>query len=375
MRVETEMDRKRQLALVIGTIAIALGAGHLVQRGASAEGTPVAAAATPTAIEPVSAGAEAMNDKPALVAAAPAPAKVAPTATPAAPAQIVVADLSPAPAPMPAPMALIPAQAATETMTPTLSTIPAAPMITTVKDTELPAATPVQSMVVTPAETCPVTLKLAAAPQAMIGVSLMAPCAPNARVVIGQAGLAITAKTNADGALFLSIPALAVDAKVTARLVGTPEVAQTVHIPAMATLRRFGVQWQNQDAFQVHAFENGADYGQPGDVFADVPQSPVIGQTDAGGFLTLLGDASVNLPMMAEIYTFPEGLAANAEVVIEAAVTEATCGRELLGETIMTMAGEAYVTELTLAMPDCDAVGDILVLKNLMTDLTIAAAN
>jgi hypothetical protein len=375
MRVETEMDRKRQLALVIGTIAIALGAGHLVQRGASAEGTPVAAAATPTAIEPVSAGAEAMNNKPAIVTASPAPAKVAPTATPAAPAQIVVADLSPAPAPMPAPTALIPAQAVTATTTPTLSTIPDAPMITTVKDTELPAATPVQSVAVTPAETCPVTLKLAAAPQAMIGVSLMAPCAPNARVVIGQAGLSITAKTNADGALFLSIPALAVDAKVTARLAATPEVAQSVHIPAMATLRRFGVQWQNQDAFQVHAFENGADYGQPGDVFADVPQSPVIGQAEAGGFLTLLGDASVNLPMMAEIYTFPEGLAANAEVVIEAAVTEATCGRELLGETIMTMAGEAYVTELTLAMPDCDAVGDILVLKNLMTDLTIAAAN
>ena len=50
-------------------------------------------------------------------------------------------------------------------------------------------------------------------------------------------------------------------------------------------------------------------------------------------------------------------------------------GRELLGETIMTLAGDVYITELTLAMPDCEAVGDILVLKNLLTDLTIAAAN
>jgi hypothetical protein len=209
----------------------------------------------------------------------------------------------------------------------------------------------------------------------MIGVSLVAPCAKDARVVIAHEGLTITGKTNAEGSLFLSIPALAVEAQVIARLPSGNEVEESVRVPAMATLRRMGVQWHDADAFQLHAFENGAGYGESGHISADEPQTPTTGLSGTGGFITLLGDTSVELPMMAEIYTFPAGIAANADITIEAAVTDATCGRELLGETIMTLAGEVYISELTLAMPECDAVGDILVLKNLLTDLTIAAAN
>mgnify|MGYP006147623581 CR=1 FL=1 len=59
--------------------------------------------------------------------------------------------------------------------------------------------------------------------------------------------------------------------------------------------------------------------------------------------------------------------------VVEAAVTEATCGRELLGETLTSRGGAVEVAELTLAMPDCAAAGDILVLKNLVPEMTLAA--
>ena len=56
-------------------------------------------------------------------------------------------------------------------------------------------------------------------------------------------------------------------------------------------------------------------------------------------------------------------------------MTESTCGRELLGETLSSVAGKVQVTDLTVAMPECDAVGDYLVLKNLVPDLNIASAN
>ncbi len=125
----------------------------------------------------------------------------------------------------------------------------------------------------------------------------------------------------------------------------------------------------------MNAFENGADYGDAGHVSSNNPHTPLTGVPPAGGYVTMLGDDAVMMPMLAEIYTFPAGGTANADVVVEAIVTDATCGRTLRGETVMTLAGKANVTELTLAMPDCDGVGDILVLKNLVTDLTIAAAN
>ena len=75
---------------------------------------------------------------------------------------------------------------------------------------------------------------------------------------------------------------------------------------------------------------------------------------------------------MAQIYTFPaDGLA--AEVVIEAEVTTGTCGQEMLAETVASGEGRVVITDLTLAMPDCSGIGDFLVLKNLVSDMKIAA--
>jgi hypothetical protein len=376
------MERKQRLAMIFAMTGVAIGTGHLVQQNAASNAEQAALAAAPTQIQQVSAGPETpalpqaaspVQPAPATVAAVepvspPAAVTATETAPPAPP--VIVADLSPSLLPArPAPLQSTPIEAA-----PPIIEGPAEPVATPIPTPPAPAQT-VAPTVPAVAHACAPSLRLAAAPQAMIGVSLVAPCAKDARVVIGHEGLSITGKTNAEGSLFLSLPALAVEATVTARLQGADEVEATVRVPAMATLRRMGVQWHDADAFQLHAFENGAGYGEPGHISAAKPQTPTTGLAGTGGFITLLGDASVDLPMMAEVYTFPAGIAANADIMIESAVTDATCGRELLGETIMTLAGEVYITELTLAMPDCEAVGDILVLKNLLTDLTIAAAN
>jgi hypothetical protein len=183
-----------------------------------------------------------------------------------------------------------------------------------------------------------------------------------------HAGLAITAQTSITGSVFLSLPALDAKGEVTATLKGEDAVSGAVAIPDLASLRRFGVQWQSNDAFQLHAFENGAAFGAPGHVSAETP----VGAA-GGGFITLLGDATVDLPMLAEVYTFPA--TGMPEVVVEAAVTATTCGRELLGETLTSTVGVATTMDLTLATPDCTAIGDILVLNNLVADPTMVAAN
>jgi hypothetical protein len=321
------MDRKRRLALICATIGIALGAGQIVQSGAGAKPTVATAALMPTAITPVSAGPE--------------------KAAPVTPAEKPLVVATPAPMPKAEPV-----------------------MTAALTDPVMPAPVPMPEPVV---DACAVTLDLIAAPNAMIGLTLVAPCAPQSRVVLRHAGLAITGKTSITGSLFMSLPALDAKGEVSATLKGAAAVKASIAMPELAALRRFGVQWQSEDAFQLHAFENGAVFGAPGHVSAAMPQMPKAGVAPTGGYLTLLGDTTVNLPMLAEVYTFPAG--GMPEVVVEAAITAKTCGRELLGETLTSTGGAATSMDLTLATPDCTAIGDILVLNNLVADPTMVAAN
>ncbi|MEY4872587.1 MAG: hypothetical protein RLZZ563_1917, partial [Pseudomonadota bacterium] len=130
---------------------------------------------------------------------------------------------------------------------------------------------------------------------------------------------------------------------------------------ALADMRRIAVQWMADDRFALNAFEGGADYGQPGHITAG-----------AGPLHVALGDPSVDLPMMAEVYTLPAK--ANPRLTIEAAVTATTCGRELIGETLFSEGGKVTVAELTMALPDCDDLGGFVVLNNPLSDMKLALA-
>ena len=296
----------RRIARVLAVLAIALAAGHLVQTLAARKPTHQAQAAAKTPVKIVQLSAG--SDDAGLVA----PLLVQPPAASVAPLPIAA---------------------------------PAAPI-------------------------CATALDLRQQPGAMIGVMLTATCHDGERVVLRHAGLALTAKTGMDGKLALSVPALSTAGDVEILFADGSKVASTIAMPEALLLRRFGVQWRGAEAFVIHGFQNGADYGQAGDI-SPANRGVVVAST--GGFLSLVGDASVTNPLMAQIYTYPMDPTATADVVVEAAVTTATCGHDLLGETLMSVRGVATATDLTLAMPDCSGVGDFLVLKNLATDMKIAA--
>lgn len=222
---------------------------------------------------------------------------------------------------------------------------------------------------------CGRDLVLRAGPQATIGLSLLAPCDAGQRVVIRHAGLAVTGRTDAKGALSLALPGMEPAGQVSVLFADGTQVAGEIDLPDAATYRRFAVQWQGDDEFQLHAFENGADYGDAGHVWAGALHLPVSGKPVTGGWMMMLGDASVTLPLRAAIYTFPSVPGPAPDIVIEAPVVEATCGREMLGELLTASGGTVQSDDLTLAMPDCSAVGDILVLKNLAPAVKIATAN
>lgn len=351
------MDRKRQIVLTAATVAIAMGAGHLVQQ--SAQSSATAASVAPTGIVTLSAKAEpeaTALPAPVVATATATVAKAPPRVEPVAP--IVAA----------APFAITQAQAAVDAA-PVPVQVAAAPATDAVAAlVALAAADPVP---VAPApeppavQACTSTLTATPLPGAVLSLALVAPCDGGARVVLRHGGLAVTARLSEAGTLFTTLPAMDAQGEVSALF---PDGARAEAAAAvdMTGIRRFAVQWQGDDAFQVQAYENGAQFGAPGHVSAATP----VGE----GQLAVLGDASVDLPLMAEVYTFPvSGTPVN--VTIEAAVTDKTCARELLGEAVESDAGRVTTTEITLAMPDCSGVGDFLVLNNLFGGTTLAAAD
>lgn len=325
------MDIKRTATRGVAILAVALAAGHLVQTMATkkaAERAMAQAEVAPKEIVPLAAGAEAtvkMATLPMVTAA-----------------EIDLAALPPLPAHLPQPV------------------IPVA------------AADPTPPKAV---DACATTLDLLIEPPAMIGLTLLAPCHVNQRVVLRHAGLAVTGRTTATGALFTTLPALDKAGEVEVLFADGKTASAAIAVPELAAMRRFAVQWQDKDAFQLHAFEDGATYGQAGHIFADATHQPAAGIPAKGGFLTLLGDPETEAPLLAQVFTFAENAGTKTRLSIEAAVTDASCDRELLGETLNSVAGRTEITELTLAMPACDAIGDYLVLNNPAPDMNIAAAN
>jgi len=223
---------------------------------------------------------------------------------------------------------------------------------------------------------CTPRLVLEAVAPAMLHVAFDAPCHPDARATVRHAGLAITGRTSALGALDLTLPALAEAAEVTVALSGGPSASAETEVPDLGGYDRVAVQWQNADAFQLHAHEFGARFGEPGHISAANPAGPERALGGVGGFLTLLGDSGTDWPLLAEVYSFPaERIGRSGAVVLtlEAAVTAETCGRELLGETLeMRRGGPVTRTDVHVAMPDCDAIGDFVLLGNLLDDLVLA---
>lgn len=219
-------------------------------------------------------------------------------------------------------------------------------------------------------KSCPLQLDLLAKSQAMIGLSLSAPCHGDQRVVIKHGGLAITGRTTLDGKLMLDLPAMEVQARVTVNFIDGSDVLGRVEVPEVKDLHRFAVQWMENDRFDLQAYEDGADFGTPGNINTTNTGFSTDGTAPKGGYLTVLGDTSVSLPMQAQIYTFPRQ--GEAEVMVEAVVTPSTCGREMLGEAVTSVGGKVSVSDVTLAMPDCSVPGGVLVLKNIVPDMEVA---
>ncbi len=238
------------------------------------------------------------------------------------------------------------------------------------RDVPLPGGLPSEERA--PAFSCEAEMTASLRDAAIVHLEIEAACRPNARGTLHHNGMMVTVLTDADGRARLDMPALSQSAVFILAFEDGKGALATAQVDDLPLYDRYVVQWRGDaQSLRLHAFEYGADFGQPGHVWSQP------GHDEAEGFVLRLGDDAPGPALRAEIYTFPTANATRDGTValrIEAEVTEENCGRDLEAQAVsIGREGAALqVSELLLPMPGCDAVGEFLVLKNLFNDLNIA---
>jgi len=224
----------------------------------------------------------------------------------------------------------------------------------------------------------PCAAALSARPMAaaMVQLNLTAGCQPDTRVTLHHNGMMITESTDSKGNLTLQMPALSQTAVFMAAFENGMIAMAKADVTSLDVYDRVVVQWEGPGDMQIHALEFGADYTQEGNVWKAAPREAAEAALGRGGFLTELGKAMPDQDLRAQVYTFPSctvSRSGDVALSIETEVTAETCNRRMEAQTLqLTGGGALSVTDLTLDMPSCDAIGDFLVLKNLLQDLKIA---
>lgn len=219
---------------------------------------------------------------------------------------------------------------------------------------------------------CEVTAIAVPASMASVDLTVTAPCFGNERTTVHHSGMMFSDTTDAAGRLTLTVPALTPRAVFIVAFANGKGAVATAQVPDLAEIDRVVLQWSGRSGFELHALEFGASYGDSGHVWhgADAGDG-------AAGSVVRLGDAGAPMPQLAEVYTFPASTSAKAGTVVlsvEAEVTVDNCGRDIAAQSL-ELHGDAGLRtrDLVMAVPNCTAVGDFLVLNNLVEDLKIAA--
>jgi hypothetical protein len=214
-------------------------------------------------------------------------------------------------------------------------------------------------------------LRLTEQPNGIIGLNVYTPCFVQTEFLINQLDVKFKVTTDADGRYIGTMPALTQTPVVQAHLSDGMVVSERIIFAETINSERVAVVWEGSKDLALNAFEYGADFGGAGHVWAQTPRLP---GTAMGGYLTRLGDPDLAQPAMADVYIAPAGLT-DVKFDVEAQVTAATCDRDI-SATLLRAAGTGTPSTeaLSIAMPDCDALGDAIILPLRDQDLEFAMA-
>ncbi|MEO0370418.1 MAG: hypothetical protein AAF231_03085 [Pseudomonadota bacterium] len=228
----------------------------------------------------------------------------------------------------------------------------------------------------TPAFECESKVVALPSAGAMVELLIDTNCYTNSGFTVHHNGMMVSGMTDSEGLAAIILPALAEQAVYMVSFPDGDTITANAEVTSVPDYDRAIVQWSAYDGLQVHALEYGATYDEPGHIWSGAQGEILDAAKGEGGFIMRIGESTPITSHMVEVYTFPTGTALREGTVqlnLEAVVTEANCGQDLTADVLQKSGeGSMVVREVTLAMPDCDAIGDFLVLNNMFDDLNIA---
>lgn len=206
---------------------------------------------------------------------------------------------------------------------------------------------------------------------AMVDLFLSAPCHPDTLVTLQHQGMKFNEMTDDAGKLAVQVPALSKEAYFVATVENTAGVVAITGVQDLRLYDRAVLQWRSADLLQLHALSQGASEGEEGHIW-----QASMGSFDADtGFLTRLGNPQSVAPLMVEVFSYPSFKAHHeVDLSVHAKVTLNNCGRTIAAQSIQVHPNQPPAARaMSLQMPDCEQVGEFLVLKNMFEDLTLAS--
>jgi len=233
-----------------------------------------------------------------------------------------------------------------------------------------PGQAPVQTAEVA---TCEVGFTAVASPGAMVDLTLEAPCYGGQSVDFFHAGLRFSQNLDDAGLVQISVPAMEENGVYAATFSDGRTEGVEVLMPTLENYNRTALVWEGETGFQLNALEGGATFGGPGHIRADAPGTVSRATQGEGGFMSVLGAGDGGYSSV--IYTYPAQFSEITDLTIsvEAEILQGTCAHTISGLFLRSDPHNApQESELTMAVPACDTVGEFLVLNNPPQALKIA---
>ena len=220
---------------------------------------------------------------------------------------------------------------------------------------------------------CARTARVEAGIAGMVRVVLSDPCSPASRVEVAQGRLAADWQLDAAGQRLVSFAPLNAETPLTVTWSDGTVTTQTIpDLPNDAPFR-VALAWSGPAFLSLAEEEFGAPDAATEYLAADTKFTAWDGRERSGGFMTILGDG---LGQTVQVYTFPNNASSKGVIrlAVQAPVTMQSCGRMAEGTAFQTDAfGRVMASDVKVALPECDAIGQTLVLRNLFRDLRLAA--
>jgi len=236
---------------------------------------------------------------------------------------------------------------------------------------------PLGTLMSMPVEGCTTTLSANREPAAMVALAVSSPCNKGRDFVVSHGGMQVSDQINRSGEAIVRLPALVTDAEFSVAFDNVLKDTVSIFVPELRRYDRAVLQWSSRDNMRLHALENGAQLGEAGHVWSASLHNAEETRAGLNGFILYLGNADAEIPYQAEVYTFPAGQMnreGGVDLRVGVTVSASNCGREIDASTIQTNAGQTLVkTPINTKMPPCDQVGEVMLLRDQFTDLTVAS--